>query len=1010
MSHLNLVKLPLVGRASAFNQLIGSFQQAQQGQPQAVLVVGEVGIGKTRLVTEFVAWAQSQGAEVLSGYAIAMGGRLPYQLPVEALRQRMQAENAPENLVEDLWLAELARLLPELRVRYPDLPAPTQDELAAKVRLFEAVARLVDALAKRTSLVLLLEDLHWVDGASLDLLRYLGGYWKEHGSRVLLLGTMRSDQQEPRSQLSAELSDLGWDLPVTQITLQALSQAETIQLMQAIAGEGECGRRSGGEQCEHGLAGVVPAQEAERPLVGLGDFLFAQTGGQPLYLLEMLKLWRDLELLVPRLGADGIWRLKLDVEMAAVVVQEQSRRELLPPSMCAMIQARLAKLTQPARQLVRASAVLGNQATAKLLWQVAELGVQAGAEALKEAVRSGLLREEQAGGPGVGQLGRYSFSHEPMRDVVYSELSAARRQVLHQRAFVLLQAEGARASELAYHALFAGEAEAAYRASVQAGDEAVAVFAAEDAIGHYEQARALLQDQKPLQTELAASEVERLYTHLGRAFAFLNAWDKAQQAYEELVAYARQQHLPTLGSMALNRLAIVAVQQSKNRPQVQALLEEAWRMAQTSHDQLVLAETEWNLAQIHAVGWGDPTRAFPHGQQALEMARGIHHKELEARSLSLLGVMYTIGGDFEEATHCLEAALALYALLGNESSVSGELSLPYYATGAPLTQPLTNRATEASCWALLALAQVNCGQVFGGIRSGRKALALAQESKSVWAQVTSTLCLSFGLLEAGAYEEALGLTQHATALARTLPPTLHFQSCLNTLGSVYQAVQQWEEAHSALEEAEAVAERLGLEPHRVTTVMRLCMHCAVAGNWEAAYQYAVQACALRKSYSAALIPQYSCSQYETEAFVRGGDERQAREEVHRLGERLGSNRRFHLPYLRSLAVLAEWEGHREQAIDHLRQAAQLAAEIGLPAEQWQIQAALGRVYEAGGEQGQARTAFSEAARIIQGLAEGIGDETLRSRFLTGPQIHPVVQHARHLASAFLEDRTEPSGR
>ncbi|TMD61495.1 MAG: tetratricopeptide repeat protein, partial [Chloroflexi bacterium] len=707
MSHLNLVKLPLVGRASAFNQLIGSFQQAQQGQPQAVLVVGEAGIGKTRLVTEFVAWAQSQGAEVLSGYAIAMGGRLPYQLPVEALRQRMQAENAPENLVEDLWLAELARLLPELRVRYPDLPAPTQDELAAKVRLFEAVARLVDALAKRTSLVLLLEDLHWVDGASLDLLRYLGGYWKEHGSRVLLLGTMRSDQQEPRSQLSAELSDLGWDLPVTQITLQALSQAETIQLMQAIAGEGECGRRSGGEQCEHGLAGVVPAQEAERPLVGLGDFL-----------------------------------------------------------------ARLAKLTQPARQLVRASAVLGNQATAKLLWQVAELGVQAGAEALKEAVRSGLLREEQAGGPGVGQLGRYRFSHEPMRDAVYSQLSAARRQVLHQRAFALLQAEGARASELAYHALFAGEAEAAYRASVQAGDEAVAVFAAEDAIGHYEQARALLQDQKPLQTALPASEVERLYTHLGRAFAFLNAWDKAQQAYEELVAYAQQQHLPTLGSMTLNRLAIVAVQQSKNRPQVQALLEEAWRMAQTSHDQLVLAETEWNLAQIHAVGWGDPTRAFPHGQQALEMARGIHHKELEARSLSLLGVMYTIGGDFEEATHCLEAALALYALLGNESTMSGALSLAHFSNGAPLTQPLTHRASEASCCATLAIAQVNGGQVLGSVRSGRRALALSKEIKNVWVELTSALGLTYGLLEAGAYEEALVLIQPTIALARTLPPTI----------------------------------------------------------------------------------------------------------------------------------------------------------------------------------------------------------------------------------------------
>src|SRR2546430_14511981 len=181
MSHLNLVKLPLMGRASAFNQLIGSFQQAQQGQPQAVLVVGEAGIGKTRLVTEFVAWAQSQGAEVLSGYAIAMGGRLPYQLPVEALRQRMQAENAPENLVEDLWLAELARLLPEVRVRYPDLPAPTQDELAAKVRLFQAVARLGAALAKRTPLGPLLEGLHRGDGASPEPPRYLGRDSLEHG-------------------------------------------------------------------------------------------------------------------------------------------------------------------------------------------------------------------------------------------------------------------------------------------------------------------------------------------------------------------------------------------------------------------------------------------------------------------------------------------------------------------------------------------------------------------------------------------------------------------------------------------------------------------------------------------------------------------------------------------------------------------------------------------------------------------------------------------------------------
>ena len=133
-------------------------------------------------------------------------------------------------------------------------------------------------------------------------------------------------------------------------------------------------------------------------------------------------------------------------------------------------------------------------------------------------------------------------------------------------------------------------------------------------------------------------------------------------------------------------------------------------------------------------------------------------------------------------------------------------------------------------------------------------------------------------------------------------------------------------------------------------------------------------------------------QYETEALLRGGDESQAREALQRLGERLGLSRRFRIPYLQSLAVLSAWEGPREQAIGHLREAAGLAAEIGLPAEQWQIQAALGTVYEAGGEPAQARTAYGEAATIIQGLAEGIKDEALRARFLAGPQIQPVLFH------------------
>src|SRR5438067_456988 len=176
---------PLVGRAAAFSQLVASFQQARRGQPQAMLLVGEAGIGKTRLASEFGAWARAQGADVLAGQAFEMGGRLPYQPLVEALGPRLEEENAPEDLLSDLWLAELSRLLPELRVRYPDLSAPTEDELTAKLRLFEAVARLLDALARSGPLVLLLDDLHWMDGASLDLLRYLARYWEGQGNQAI---------------------------------------------------------------------------------------------------------------------------------------------------------------------------------------------------------------------------------------------------------------------------------------------------------------------------------------------------------------------------------------------------------------------------------------------------------------------------------------------------------------------------------------------------------------------------------------------------------------------------------------------------------------------------------------------------------------------------------------------------------------------------------------------------------------------------------------------------------
>jgi tetratricopeptide (TPR) repeat protein len=306
---------------------------------------------------------------------------------------------------------------------------------------------------------------------------------------------------------------------------------------------------------------------------------------------------------------------------------------------------------------------------------------------------------------------------------------------------------------------------------------------------------------------------------------------------------------------------------------------------------------------------------------------------------------------------------------------------------------LTNQATEASCWATLAIAQVNVGQAQDSIHSGQRALALAKEIKNVWVEVSSTNCLTNGLLEVGAYEESLTLMQHTMALARILPSMQVLLSYLHTLGRTYHTLQQWEAAQNSLEEAVAVAETLNLGYLRVPALSQMCMHYSAVGDWEQAYRYAVKASAIRNSSDLGLHPLDYYLHFETEACLRKGDERKAREDVKRLGERLGSNRRSRIPYLRALAVLAEWEGHSDQAIDRLRDAARVAADLSVPAELWQIQAALGMLYETAGDHAQARAAFGEAARIIWGLAEGIKDEALRLRFLAGPQIQLVEQHA-----------------
>src|SRR6266849_2828789 len=539
LSPATFLEGPLLGRTTELSTLIKVYHSARRGHTQVVLLEGEVGIGKTRLATEFLAWAEMEGADVLQGQAFETGGHLPYRPVIEALRPRIERENAPDDLLSDTWLAELSRLLPELCERYPDLPDPVGDKSVARTRLFEAVAQLGQALAARTMLVLFIDDVQWADAASLDVLHYLARRFAESETPALLLLTLRMGERAMPQGLAEWRTGMERAVPLTHLQLGPLTTEDILRLLQAFGGKGgKDGRRSA---------------DLER----FGQWLFAETEGQPFYLMETLKVLLERGALASRPDEEGGWTL----DFTTAIEHETVVPGFFPPSVREVIVARSDRLTPHAFALLVAGAVLDQRITFEHLCRVAGLAEQDGLPALDEALRSHLLQESEREAAGRGRMadGRYVFAHAKIRAVTYAEAGEARRSIFHRRALEVLQEAAAPAAVLAYHALAAGLAEPAFRWSLAAGDEAMRVVAVRDAITLYEQAQHLMTERSrglSLLTMLPAPEIEHLYTYLGRAYELNAEWEKAQAVYMLMLAHAQDVCQPAMESTALNCLAI----------------------------------------------------------------------------------------------------------------------------------------------------------------------------------------------------------------------------------------------------------------------------------------------------------------------------------------------------------------------------------------------------------------------------------------------------------------------
>lgn len=551
---------PLVGRKPEWGQLQIAWRRSASGHPHLVVLGGEAGIGKTRLAEEMVAWVSRQGMTTAHARCYAAEGRLAYA-PLTAWLKADAVQTSLSTL-DELWLTEVARLVPDLLAQRPDLPRPDpMTEGWQRERFFEALARAL--LGVRQPLLLLLDDLQWCDQETLTFLHYLLRFGPQ--AQVLLLGTVRSEETPSEHPLVSFLSALQREGLLTEMALGPFDMTETTCLAECIAGH----------QLDPALA----------------NDLYQETEGNPLFVVEMLH-------------AGTLERRKTEWHLATMPQSLLTRpASLLPPTMQAVLAARFAQLSLLARELASLAAVMGREFSFTVLVRASSISEEALVQGLDELWQRRIVREQ-----GAGDSEAYDFSHDKLRELAYASLSPAHRRLLHRRVAEALEEVqkddlDAVSSQLAAHYERAGLVARAIPYYQRAGLVASRIYAHAEAIAAFQRAAALLEAPSPERPkpeqwgELSAS----LYEHLGDGLDVTGKHAEARQAYRQAMA-----RMPVQGPVWLSRLHRKAAKTWNFPPDPEAALhlyQEAERiLEQTPESSSTAWRQEWlqiQLEQLH---------------------------------------------------------------------------------------------------------------------------------------------------------------------------------------------------------------------------------------------------------------------------------------------------------------------------------------------------------------------------------------------------------------------------
>lgn len=656
---------PLIGRNKEWSLLKRTYESSGKGG-YFLALEGEAGIGKTRLAEEFLAGIEAQGAQVISMHCYPGEASLAYEPFIEGLRSALAN---PEHLarLKDLppyWLDEATRLAPELTALYPSLPPPPPLEgPGAQSHFFEGLRQVFLRLIKgKKPGVLFMDDIHWADSASLDLLTYL--VRRLAGQLVWILITCRKGGLLADRRLQQVLSDSQRSGIGSSVLLSRLSPEEVSELVGA----------------SHPRQGDSSEKLSER--------LYQEAEGLPFFVVEYLTM---LNQAAPA-GSSSEWAM--------------------PHSVRDLLQSRLSAVDGTGWQLLTTAAVIGRSFDFDTLREASGRSETETMTGLEDLLSHGIILEHQS--PEAGGELIYDFSHEKLREVTYEGISLARRRLLHRRIAEVLsnQSRGRGrkdrlAGQIAFHYQQAGQENQASQYFKLAGEQARAVYANTEAMAHYRTALALgypemvvlheaIGDLQVLQGEYSAavnsyetsaalggsSALARLEHKLGDLHHRRGEWELAENHF--------QASLEALGDSGTSeeKARLYAdwsrtTHQQGHIQQSMQLATRALKLAEEAGNQLALARSH-NILGILARSQEQTDQAARHLEQSLDLAKKMDDPGAQIAAYNNLALVYRDYEQLDKAISLAERALEICRQVGDrhqEAALLNNLADLYYAAG-----------------------------------------------------------------------------------------------------------------------------------------------------------------------------------------------------------------------------------------------------------------------------------------------------------------------------------------